>query len=407
MNTHALRRIAIVFPREWGFNRRLERLFAVAEQLDAEIHVICRNLSNKPRLEQVQPRVWVHRLPYLGGIRALSSHGMVLNPVWAWAVRDICARYAIDLVIVREFPLVLAVRGILPRRIPVVMDMAENLVAMALTEKPRGLANRLGRLVFAGPLGRWVERLSCFASDGILVVIEENRDRLVAMGVNPRKIHVFHSVPVPELMQPRPQTISPSNGTSYELRAAYLGDFDQVRGLPTVVDAAAELRDRQVRVQFVLMGAGLSKSELENRAKQRGVSNDMVMPGHVPFRDGLGFIQACDVGLVPHFRCEHTDTTIPNKLFDYMYMGKPVIVSDALPLARIVQTHECGLVFPSGDAGKLAEALAYLAANPKARQAMGENGRAAILKDYAWNNTREALGHFLSSAVENGAPSHA
>jgi glycosyltransferase involved in cell wall biosynthesis len=88
-------------------------------------------------------------------------------------------------------------------------------------------------------------------------------------------------------------------------------------------------------------------------------------------------------------------------------MGKPVVVSDALPLARIVQTHACGLVFPSGDAGKLAEALAYLAANPKAREVMGENGRAAVMNEYTWTNTRDALGRFLERTMQDAVPSHA
>lgn len=402
MNPKESLRIAIVYPREWGFNRRLERLFSVGEQLGAEVHVICRNLSNAPRLEQVQPRVWVHRLPNLAGIHTLSSHGTFFNPFWAWAVRRVCAEYGIDLVIVREFLLLLTTRTAVPRSIPVLLDMAENYTAMERTFAVPGMAHRLQQLAFAGPLGRWLERLSCLASDGIFVVIEENRDRLASMGVDPRKIHVFHSVPVPELMQPTPQAISSNIDKQYDLRAVYLGDFGPVRGLPTVIEAASRLRDRQIRMQFVLIGdTVINRPDIEGQARQLGVYDDLIMPGYIPFRDGLGFIQICDVGLVPHVRCEHTDTTFPNKLFDYMYLGKPVIVSDAVPLARIVRKYECGLVFPSGNAEKLAEALAYLAANPEARETMGSNGRTAVLEDYAWASTRDGLCRFLTRTMKD------
>lgn len=59
----------------------------------------------------------------------------------------------------------------------------------------------------------------------------------------------------------------------------------------------------------------------------------------------IDVIKESDVGLVSHHAIESWNTTVPNKLFEYMLMGKPVIVSNAKPAERIVREERCGMVF--------------------------------------------------------------
>jgi glycosyltransferase involved in cell wall biosynthesis len=94
---------------------------------------------------------------------------------------------------------------------------------------------------------------------------------------------------------------------------------------------------------------------------------------------------------VPHLKTVHTDATIPHKLFHYMYLERPVIVSNCRPLERIVREVDAGLVYPAGEAAPLAEAILTLAANPDAAQAMAQRGRAAVLERYHWEATAQDL----------------
>ena len=59
-----------------------------------------------------------------------------------------------------------------------------------------------------------------------------------------------------------------------------------------------------------------------------------------------GFLKKSSVGTIPHHVTNHTNYTIPNKLFDYMYYGLPVIASGCRPIARILQKEGCGMNFP-------------------------------------------------------------
>jgi len=95
------------------------------------------------------------------------------------------------------------------------------------------------------------------------------------------------------------------------------------------------------------------------------------------------------------------DTTLPNKLFDYMSVGLPVITSDTVPSARIVKAEDAGVVFVAQNARSLADAITTLA-DPATRRQMGARGRAAVERQYHWERDAE----LLVNAVTNIAIDH-
>jgi glycosyltransferase involved in cell wall biosynthesis len=90
-------------------------------------------------------------------------------------------------------------------------------------------------------------------------------------------------------------------------------------------------------------------------------------------------------GLVTfHSLPNHIDAQ-PNKMFEYMSAGIPVIASD-FPLWReIVLGNECGLCVDPMDAAAIAKAIDYLVQHPDEARQMGENGRRAVLERYNWS----------------------
>jgi glycosyltransferase involved in cell wall biosynthesis len=80
----------------------------------------------------------------------------------------------------------------------------------------------------------------------------------------------------------------------------------------------------------------------------------------------------------------HIDSQ-PNKMFEYMSAGIPVIASD-FPLWReIVLGNRCGLCVNPMDPSAIAEAISYLIENPDEAREMGENGRRAVVERYNWS----------------------
>ena len=103
-------------------------------------------------------------------------------------------------------------------------------------------------------------------------------------------------------------------------------------------------------------------------------------------------------GLLPLHRNEHMDTTEPNKLFDYMSMGLPVVTSDTIPSARIIRTENAGAVFPARDVAAFAAAISSLR-DPALRAELGANGRAAVDRQYNWERDSLELVRAIEQVV--------
>jgi glycosyltransferase involved in cell wall biosynthesis len=175
------------------------------------------------------------------------------------------------------------------------------------------------------------------------------------------------------------------------LDLVYLGLLEIPRGVGELLEAVALLREQDVRVHARIVGDGRDRALLEERARSLGLEPPAVeFLGRLPHAEALGVVASADVGTVPHHANESWNTTIPNKLFDYMAAGLAVVSSDAEPPARVLRETGAGLLFRSGDARSLAEAVLKLRA-PEARRAMADAGRQAVLRKYNWENDSATL----------------
>jgi glycosyltransferase involved in cell wall biosynthesis len=273
--------------------------------------------------------------------------------------------------------------------IPVVLDLAENYPAMIQDVWDAGRARIGDRLVRNPRLVRAVERVVVRLVDHILVVVDESRDRLAAMGVAAPKMSLVMNTP--SLERPdEPGAIDEGRRDPDELVIAYLGLLEAPRGLGTAIQAMREVRRRLPRARLVIIGTGRDEALFREEARHAGVEDRVEFRGWVEYTEALAWLSRCDVGLVPHHATASWQTTIPNKLFDYMSLGKPVIVSSARPTARIVTEERCGLVFRDRDAQALAEAIVALG-DPAVRAACGQQGRAAIRERYNWEADERRL----------------
>jgi glycosyltransferase involved in cell wall biosynthesis len=120
------------------------------------------------------------------------------------------------------------------------------------------------------------------------------------------------------------------------------------------------------------------------------VAERVIFEGYQPFERFPSYIAASSVCLIPHLKSDHTDTTIPHKLFHYMLLGKPVVTADCRPLRRIVEETGCGVVHRSGDPDAFATAVASLTDKALRRQ-MGEAGQQAVRERYHWDRDARRL----------------
>jgi len=74
----------------------------------------------------------------------------------------------------------------------------------------------------------------------------------------------------------------------------------------------------------------------------------------------------------------------PNKLFEAMASGIPIIVNENTSMANIVRKENCGIIIPYGNKESLIEAISCLKDNKGLRKRLGDNGRKAYENKYNW-----------------------
>ena len=119
----------------------------------------------------------------------------------------------------------------------------------------------------------------------------------------------------------------------------------------------------------------------------------------------MTIVRRSDVGVIPHHATEHWNTTLPNKLFDYMAAGIPVLSSDTIPVKRTVNGTGCGLIYRDRDHDDFARQAMQLA-KPAVRHRLGSAGRTAIVERYNWELDAERMHRSLVTILD-GAKSNA
>jgi glycosyltransferase involved in cell wall biosynthesis len=271
----------------------------------------------------------------------------------------------------------------------VLVDFAENHPAM-WRNVCRNSRSKLRAYLTKNPaVAARMERYVVARADRFFVVVEEMRQRLVAMGADPSSVAIVSNTPDLRVFDAAgdPPAAAPDAATAGAgLDLIYVGHVTRARGLQQVVDALALLRGRDgaPAVRLHVAGTGPYLEPLRRRVAAQGLDDGVVFHGWVAYERVPELVARCDVGVIPHRKTEHTDTTVPNKLFEFMACRRPVLVSDTVPMARVVREAGCGRVFRDADAAHCAESILALG-DAGERADLGRRGRRAVEERYNWS----------------------
>jgi glycosyltransferase involved in cell wall biosynthesis len=162
--------------------------------------------------------------------------------------------------------------------------------------------------------------------------------------------------------------------------AMYAGAHGLSNDLGVVLEAAARLAD-QKEIQIVFVGDGKEKPALISQSQNLGLENVTFLPSQpkTAMADVLAAADACIAILKP---IELYRTTYPNKVFDYMAAGRPVILAIGGVICDVVEEANAGIAVKPGDPAVAAAAIRRLAEDCQLAEAMGKAGRKAVEERY-------------------------
>jgi len=186
----------------------------------------------------------------------------------------------------------------------------------------------------------------------------------------------------------------------------YLGGMSRTRGLVEVMEAFALVAGKHPRWELCLVGSCRPASfekELRELAATRGVQDNVAFIPWVPYEEKERLSSQASMGVITYLPYSNNTSCLPNKLFDYMVVGLPVIASD-FPLYReVVEASRCGMLVDPSKPEQIAEAMAYLIEHPEQALEMGENGRRAVIETYNWEAESEKLLRIYDTILDDRA----
>lgn len=387
---------------DYPWDVRVQKVIVGLQQRGWTVDVVARNKRNLADQETVDGAV-IHRLRsirFLGrSLNGLLSFPAFVNPRWIKHIWCIARQTKPDVILVRDLPLAPAAIWIgRLLKTPVVLDMAEDYPGLLRALWENRVAKPLDLLVRNPTFASFVERWVLRRVDGVVCVIEESAARLRSLDVAEAKITVVRNTPL-TIDVPSVQRCNQEAGET--LLIAYLGLIERHRGVHDLVRAVAECRKRDWQVKLVVVGDGVGLAEIHALATELGVlGRGVELLGRLENRRALEVISTANVGAIPHVPCAAWNSTIPNKLFDYMSLGLPVLASDVAPVQRIVTQEACGVCYRSGDIMDLVSKIEELR-SPSTRARMASAGMVAVTERYNWMKDSERLDAALRRAVAN------
>jgi glycosyltransferase involved in cell wall biosynthesis len=105
----------------------------------------------------------------------------------------------------------------------------------------------------------------------------------------------------------------------------------------------------------------------------------------------LEILGESDAAVIPHVRNDNNDASSPNKLYQYMYLNKPIISSDCTSLKRIINQTHTGFIYKNDSSDDLSFLLEKLSVDRKILDELDGNGRTAVIEKYNWNIDKSRL----------------
>ena len=173
----------------------------------------------------------------------------------------------------------------------------------------------------------------------------------------------------------------------------YTGTYIPFHGVEVILDAARLLPD----VQFEMIGSGQTYAAMAARAESLGLANVRFRKGRFP-KDELTAMQAASTIMLGVFgAAPKTDYVVPNKLYEALALGRPVITAESAAVREFMTPGDHLITVPPGDADALAAAIRGLLADPARQAALRHAGRALVEARYL----PPAIGAQMAAVLED------
>jgi glycosyltransferase involved in cell wall biosynthesis len=242
-------------------------------------------------------------------------------------------------------------------------------------------------------LSEWLERFLYHRADRVMVNSPGFLEHVKSRGA--MRVELIPNGADPAMFDPKNEgaEFRQNHNLEHKFVAIYAGAHGMSNDLNVVLDSARLLAD--TNVQIVLLGDGKEKAALQQRVQDLKLSNVTFLPS-VPKNEMSAVLAGTDACIAILKPLEEYKQTYPNKVFDYMAAGRPLVLAIDGVIRAVVEAAGCGLFAEPGNAVAISAAIRRLAEDKIEARKMGLKGR-KYLED---NFSREKVADQLMNVLE-------
>jgi len=304
-----------------------------------------------------------------------------------------------DVIHVHNMPDILVFSAILPKLFgaKVVLDLHDPMPELMMSIyglRDNSLMVRMLKLT---------ERASIAFADLVVTPNKAFRERFVERGCPEEKIAIVMNSPEGSIFRPPADVPEHSRNRPAEpkepFRIMHHGFLAERHGLDVALRAIAALRGKLPGVELHIYGARTPYAEeMEALAEELELEGSFHYHGYRNQKEIAAAIAGSDVGIIPNRRNPFTEINLPTRIFEYLALGKPVVVPNTSGIRDYFQSDSVHYFEPD-DEKDLAEVLSRISQNPAGAAGVARRGRAVYLK-HRWEEEREQFVERLRALLE-------
>lgn len=232
---------------------------------------------------------------------------------------------------------------------------------------------------------RRLEKCIYDKSEHIVALSPGMKEGVIMAGVLEEKVSMIPNMAKPDKFYPHEPNQEIANRFGIDLtkfNVIHFGSMGRANGLQYIIEAAKCLKDAgDDDVRFIFMGSGATEPVIKKLSEDYGLNNVSFLGSH-KMNVVAEVVNCCDASITTFLNLPVLKTNSPNKLFDSLSAGKPIIVNSAGWTKDMVEQEHCGFYVDVEHPEELAQKLGFYKGQKEILKQMGENARRLSLEVY-------------------------
>jgi glycosyltransferase involved in cell wall biosynthesis len=190
--------------------------------------------------------------------------------------------------------------------------------------------------------------------------------------------------------------LNDQNGVKKKIFTVIHGKNHMSRGTLQVLNALKILKEKKINCKVLMIDQEDTGNVIfHSFVKTYDIGSNIDLYKGLPFKEMIYQMGMCHAGLIAYGNELGVDS-LPNRFFEYMALGLPVIVpSCSQEMVDIVEKEKCGIIVDTQDSMKIAKCIEFLMSNPESSNKMGKRGKNAFLERHNWENEVKPLINYI------------